>query len=130
MVCAAASHRGSLRPKPDLGLFETGWHSRIGSMLRAERHPMREIFPARIVSVSLALFVFSSLLASAEIADWDAAVRPLDEGIPQVAVLRLEAILKRELSAADRKTATAKLGEALLAAGEAEQALKILEDAS
>jgi tetratricopeptide (TPR) repeat protein len=68
--------------------------------------------------------------AAAEIPDWDAAVRPLDDGVPQVAVMRLRAILSRELPAADRKAATAKLGEALLADGEAEEALKVLEDPS
>jgi tetratricopeptide (TPR) repeat protein len=66
--------------------------------------------------------------ASAEIADWEDAVRPLDDGVPQVAVMRLQNILKRDLSAPDRKAARAKLGEALLAGGEAAEALKILED--
>ncbi|HEX8077115.1 MAG TPA: tetratricopeptide repeat protein [Chthoniobacterales bacterium] len=66
--------------------------------------------------------------AGAEIAGWDAAVRPLEEGVPQVAVMRLRELLKAELPAADKKTVTAKLGEALLAAGDAEQALKVLDD--
>jgi TolA-binding protein len=64
----------------------------------------------------------------AEIPDWEGAVRPLEEGVPQVAVMRLRAILKRDLAGPDRKTASAKLGEALLAAGEAAEALKVLED--
>jgi outer membrane protein assembly factor BamD (BamD/ComL family) len=76
----------------------------------------------------VAVLFWMARLAPAEIADWDAAVRPIDEGLPQVAVMRLRNILKGDLSAPDRKTATAKLGEALLAAGEAEEALKVLQD--
>ena len=64
----------------------------------------------------------------AEIPDLDAAVRPLAEGVPQVAVMRLRKMLGGELAAADKKTVLAKLGEALLAAGEPEEALKVLED--
>jgi outer membrane protein assembly factor BamD (BamD/ComL family) len=64
----------------------------------------------------------------AEIADWDTVVRPLDEGVPQVAVMRLRNVLKGELTPGDKKTALAKLGEALLASGEPEEALKVLED--
>ena len=73
------------------------------------------------------LFIFAAS-AVAEIPDWDAAVRPLDEGVPQVAVMRLREILKRELAPADRKVVLTKLGEALLAAEEPEEALKILDD--
>ena len=64
----------------------------------------------------------------AEIADWETAVRPLDEGVPQVAVMRLRNILQRQLAPADKQTALAKLGEALLASGEPDEALKVLED--
>jgi tetratricopeptide (TPR) repeat protein len=67
-------------------------------------------------------------LANAEIAELETAVRPLEEGVPQVAVMRLRNILGSELRAADKKTVTAKLGEALLAAGEPGEALKVLQD--
>jgi TolA-binding protein len=56
------------------------------------------------------------------------AAQPMEEGVPQVAVLRLRALLSRDLGADQRPDATAKLGEALLAAGEAEEALKVLQD--
>ena len=78
-----------------------------------------------------AIFVASVLfaqLAHAEVPELEAAVRPLDEGVPQVAVMRLRKILGGELAAADRKTVAAKFGEALLAADEAEEALKVLAD--
>ncbi|MDP9003640.1 MAG: hypothetical protein M3N12_02495, partial [Verrucomicrobiota bacterium] len=56
------------------------------------------------------------------------AVRPMEEGVPQVSVLRLKTLLAGELSPEARRDATAKLGEALLAAGRPEEALKVLQD--
>jgi outer membrane protein assembly factor BamD (BamD/ComL family) len=99
-------------------------------MRRAARHQITKRFPVPILSAALALLTLVSQSAPGEIADWDAAVRPLDEGVPQVAVMRLRNILKRDLAPDDRKTVSAKLGEALLAAGNAEEALKVLRDAS
>ncbi|MEY2499379.1 MAG: hypothetical protein QOD12_2935 [Verrucomicrobiota bacterium] len=63
-----------------------------------------------------------------ESAPLDEAARPMEDGVPQVAVLRLRTLLKSELAPEERKAATAKLGEALLAADEAEEALKILAE--
>jgi predicted negative regulator of RcsB-dependent stress response len=83
-------------------------------------------FRALLAAVSALVLLASS--ARAEIADWDAAVRPLDEGLPQVAVMRLRNILQRSLVPADKQTVLAKLGEALLASGEPGEALKVLED--
>jgi outer membrane protein assembly factor BamD (BamD/ComL family) len=97
-------------------------------MEQAARHRRRKISFAPVIWALLALLWVMGQRAGAEIADWDAAVRPLDEGIPQVAVMRLRNILKRDLGPEDRKTVSAKLGEALLAAGDAEQALKVLQD--
>jgi predicted negative regulator of RcsB-dependent stress response len=85
-----------------------------------------KIFRALLAVVSALVLLVGS--ARAEIADWDSAVRPLDEGVPQVAVMRLRNILKRALPPADQQTVLAKLGEALLASGEPEEALKVLED--
>jgi outer membrane protein assembly factor BamD (BamD/ComL family) len=88
-------------------------------------------FGSLMVATSLAmapLLVWPAKSALGEIADWDAAVRPLDDGLPQVAVMRLRKILARSLSPADHKVVLAKLGEALLAAEEADEALKVLED--
>jgi outer membrane protein assembly factor BamD (BamD/ComL family) len=97
-------------------------------MEQAARHRKRKISLAQVIWGLLAVFWSVAQSARAEVADWDAAVRPLDEGIPQVAVMRLRSILKRDLGPDDRKTVSAKLGEALLAAGDAEQALKVLGD--
>lgn len=92
----------------------------------SERHALRK-FCALLWAASVVFAVFISP-ARAELEDWEAAVRPLDEGVPQVAVMRLREVLERSLSPADKKTAGAKLGEALLAAGEPAEALKVLED--
>ncbi len=78
--------------------------------------------------VAIGLIVACS--AFGEISRLDEAARPMEEGVPQVAVLQLRTLLKSDLAPAERKAATAKLGEALLAAGEAEEALKILVNAS
>jgi TolA-binding protein len=64
---------------------------------------------------------------TAEIEGWTAAVRPFEEGMPEVAVMRLRALLRGKLSDADRRAVTAKLAEALLAAGKTDEGLKLLE---
>src|SRR5262245_55163218 len=65
---------------------------------------------------------------SAQNGNLETAARPLDDGVPQVAVMRLRGILSQELTPKERQATTARLGEALLAAGEAEEALKVLQD--
>jgi outer membrane protein assembly factor BamD (BamD/ComL family) len=113
----------------DPGLFERGRHFRIESMQRGGCYYLKKfrgLSPA--LRIFFVLIIWTAKPVSAEIADWDAAIRPLDDGVPQVAVMRLRNILKRDLAGPDKKTATAKLGEALLAAGEAEEALKVLAD--
>ena len=78
----------------------------------------------------LILALFIGLAGSAVAADQPSALRsaiqPMTEGVPQVAVVRLRDLLARDLAPADRDQATAKLGEALVAAGEPEEALKVL----
>jgi hypothetical protein len=78
------------------------------------------IFAAILASTSQVLAVDSRELAE--------AARPMEEGVPQVAVLRLRALLARDLGTEERREGTARLGEALLAAGETEEALKVLQD--
>ena len=80
------------------------------------------------VGVAAVLIVACS--AFGDVSLLEEAARPMEEGVPQVAVLRLRTLLTSDLAPEERKTATAKLGEALLAAGDAEEALKILADAS
>src|SRR5213596_624236 len=110
MVCKAAGSRSA--PRPDLGLFGRSCHSRIGSMPldlpRRRKLSHQGLLP--VLAWFAFLFAFA-VSAVAEIPDWDNAVRPLDEGVPQVAVMRLREILKRELAPADRKMVLTKLGE-------------------
>ncbi len=56
------------------------------------------------------------------------AVQPLNEGVPQVAVVRLRELLARGLAPEERRIATAKLVEALVSSGEADKALELLAD--
>jgi TolA-binding protein len=79
-------------------------------------------------AIVAAIVLVTRQISGAESPELATAARPLEEGIPQVAVLRLRALLTRDLGAEQRRDATAKLGEALLAAGEAEEALKVLQD--
>jgi lipopolysaccharide biosynthesis regulator YciM len=79
-------------------------------------------------AVAVALLIVIPTAAPGEIVGWEDAVRPLDEGVPQVAVMRLRTLLGRGLPPADKKTVLAKLGEALLASGEPAEALKVLDD--
>jgi tetratricopeptide (TPR) repeat protein len=60
--------------------------------------------------------------------DFRSASQPLEEGVPEVAVNRLQKLLGTKLSAPERRRALLKLAEALVAAGESEGALKILGD--
>jgi lipopolysaccharide biosynthesis regulator YciM len=115
--------------RPDLGLFERERHSRIESMQTDGRERMKKsCLQGAAATVVLALLIFIPSAAPGEIADWEAAVRPLDEGVPQVAVMRLRNILGRALAPGDKKTVLAKFGEALLASGEPAEALKVLDD--
>src|ERR1700682_698846 len=73
------------------------------------------------------IFMFTGS-ARAQVPELEMAVRPMEEGVPQVAVIRLRAVLNGDLAPEERQVASAKLGDALLAAGEAEEALKVLQD--
>lgn len=54
------------------------------------------------------------------------ASRPLAEGVPEAAVVRLRQFLATKLSEEDHDAATIKLGEALVASGQFDEALKVL----
>jgi hypothetical protein len=79
-------------------------------------------------AIFAAILVFNGQISGADFPELAAAARPMEEGVPQVAVLRLRALLSGDLGAEERRDATARLGEALLAGGEAEEALKVLQD--
>src|SRR5205807_4234644 len=82
----------------------------------------------RGTGVAVGLIIACS--AFGEISRLEEAARPIAEGVPQVAVWQLRTLLKDNLAPEERKSATAKLGEALLAADQSEEALKVFADAS
>jgi TolA-binding protein len=66
----------------------------------------------------------------AEPLNLQSAFRPLEEGVPEVAVDRLQQLLRKNLSAPEKRQVQLKLAEALIAAHDADGALKILSDAT
>jgi TolA-binding protein/thioredoxin-like negative regulator of GroEL len=60
-------------------------------------------------------------------ADLKSAIQPMAEGIPEVSIVRLESLLSLELSEDDRRAASVSLAEAHIAAGEAGEAIPILD---
>ena len=91
-------------------------------------HVHRKTAASRIV---LALVMMLTVTARAqEPTNLQSAIQPLIEGVPQVAVVRLEALLATDLPPADRAAATARLGEALVAAEQPEKALQVLDEPS
>ncbi len=66
--------------------------------------------------------------SSAFSSDLSEAIQPLEEGVPQVSVVRLRALLASNVSAEDRREGSLKLGEALFASGQPEEALAVLSE--
>src|SRR4029077_155845 len=62
---------------------------------------------------------------SAELAE---AARPLNEGVPEVAVVCLQRLLKQNLPERDWRAAAEKLVEAMVAAHQSEEAFNLLAD--
>ena len=91
---------------------------------RAFRGELRKI--AGICVCGLVILIVPPRLG-AEIEGWTDAIRPFEEGLPQVAAMRLRAILSRNPPEPDKTAVKAKLAEALLAAGDAAEALTLLE---
>jgi predicted negative regulator of RcsB-dependent stress response len=58
----------------------------------------------------------------------DEAMKPLSEGVPEVAVARLQASLSKSLSATDWKAVATRLAEALIRADRPIDALRLLDD--
>lgn len=85
---------------------------------------MRRI--GQISLISLVAFVHSARGdISRELAE---AAKPLNEGVPEVAVVRLQALLKQNLSEADWRAVAEKLLEAMAAANQTREATNLLSD--
>ncbi|MGZ4983945.1 MAG: tetratricopeptide repeat protein, partial [Chthoniobacterales bacterium] len=79
---------------------------------------------ARLFIFCCVIFVLVRQLVAADLA---AATQPLLDGIPHVAVVRLKALLEQNLSEEEKREATLKLAEALLAADQPNESLPILD---
>ncbi|HEU0209981.1 MAG TPA: tetratricopeptide repeat protein [Candidatus Udaeobacter sp.] len=77
----------------------------------------------------LILFVIANLCRADEPLNFQTASRPLEEGVPEVAVDRLQQLLRKNLSLPEKRQVMWKLAEALIAAHDGEGALKILGEA-
>ncbi|MEN3370360.1 MAG: hypothetical protein V7609_2503 [Verrucomicrobiota bacterium] len=93
-----------------------------------KRTPNAEWKRAAWIAVVVSLGTLCSPMQAAELSELVEAARPLEEGVPQVAVLRLRTLLASKVAPEERPAVMAKLAEALLTAGQAEEALKFLED--
>jgi tetratricopeptide (TPR) repeat protein len=72
--------------------------------------------------------LFGQLLRGEEFSQIQVAARPIAEGVPQVAVERLQRLLAGNLSTAEKRITEQKLAEALVLAGRPAEALKIFEN--
>src|SRR3984893_16097935 len=83
--------------------------------------------PVRYISFALfvALAPFARGQFSAQLVE---ASKPLTEGVPEVAVVRLQALLKQNLTEPDLRAAAEKLLEALVAANQTADAFNLLAD--
>jgi outer membrane protein assembly factor BamD (BamD/ComL family) len=81
-----------------------------------------------IVFVALSIFVLGSLRAefANDLAD---ATRPLSEGVPEVAVVRLRGLLAKNVADGEWRAIAEKLAEALIMAYQPSEALSLLDDA-
>jgi TolA-binding protein len=77
---------------------------------------------------ALCFFLLLATSSLGETGTFEEALRPLADGVPQVAVVRLQELLGQKLTPADRLIAKTKLIEALARAGRPDDALKIATD--
>ncbi len=80
------------------------------------------------VIAALVFGLAANFLDAAETKDLADAVKALEAGVPEVAVVRLQKLAQEKLPNEQKVTVALKLGEALFQSGEAEAALKVLND--
>ena len=79
-----------------------------------------------ILLVGLSIFLLQPLRAE-DSTELSSAIKPLDEGVPEVAVVRLRTFLKNR-SGEEWRVGAEKLVEALLTANRPQEALSLLDD--
>jgi outer membrane protein assembly factor BamD (BamD/ComL family) len=85
--------------------------------------------PKKIVSLFFILLLSILPVRGDFSADLVEASKPLGQGVPEVAVMRLRALLSQNISEADWRTTAEKFVEALLAANQPIEALSVLDNA-
>lgn len=80
--------------------------------------------------LSCAMVVVPASVRAESSPELSAAIQPLVDGVPEVAVVRLRELLQRDLAKPHRMEAMVKLGESLIAAGQPAEALAALHDPS
>src|SRR2546423_827522 len=111
-------------------------HGRAGRDCRSCQKLHRKIFAAAsgegmrtVRSISLALFMALTPFARAQFSSQlDEASKPLTEGVPEVAVVRLQGLLKQNLTESDWRAAAEKLLQAMVAANQTADAFNLLAD--
>src|SRR5690349_19776439 len=83
--------------------------------------------PARYFAATL-LILLAPLAHGDVVRQLTEASRPLSEGVPEVAVTRLQNLLKQNLSEQDWRAVAEKLLEAMVAANQTADALKLADD--
>lgn len=84
----------------------------------------------RIQHFGLISLIFLAQLAHADFSEELAqAVDPLNNGVPEVAIVRLKGLFSKGLSNAEWRATAEKLAQAQITAGQPEDALKVLSDA-
>src|SRR5712691_3632051 len=97
-------------------------------MPHAPGNSWRCFAPLNMTAVLIAaLLSYASAGGADDFLRVDAAARPIADGVPQVAVHRLQQLLTESLSPNEKQLATEKLGEALCLAGRAAEALNALD---
>src|SRR6266704_1631555 len=116
--------------------WRTGWRGRPRRNCRSGQELHRQISATALgkemknirpigLGVFLALAQFAHGEFSAQLAE---ASKPLIEGVPEVAVVRLQTLLKQNLSEPDWRAVAERLVQAMLAANQSTDALQLMAD--
>src|ERR1700694_4190249 len=89
----------------------------------AKRRKRRSTIVMSILSFSLL-----SRVACAQSPELQSAIRPMEEGVPDVSIVRLREILNNQPPEEERRLSNEKLAEALIAANQPADALRALDD--
>lgn len=96
-------------------------------MKRGKKLPIKRLVCSQVFAAALVLAVGSGSARGDFAADLSTASRPIDDGIPQVAIVRLEALLKGNLKPDQERLASGELARALVEANRPADALNLIQ---